>query len=352
MANMARPLRIDQAGGWYHVTARGNERKPIFRDDRDRQHFLQVIAEMVLRFRVRLHCFVLMDNHYHLVLELTETNLSRAVQWLNVSYSVWFNRRHQRSGHLFQGRFKSVAVSRDEWALGLSRYVHLNPVRIQALGLSRTDRHGQRVGLSPAPNGEEVRRRVAILRQYRWSSYRAYIGLGRVPEWLECQTVLGLGGGAKGERGQRYRAYVETAVREGLEKSPWESVQEQVVLGGAEFLAGLREHVLGDGQEQRGARRLMAERPAFAAVVAAIEQVKGRKWAQFRDEYGDTGRDMALYLGRRLCGLKLRELAAAAELRNYGVVATNAKRYELRLERDRAERSRMKQVLELLNCEI
>jgi hypothetical protein len=81
---------------------------------------------------------------------------------------------------------------------------------------------------------------------------------------------------------------------------------------------------MGDGQEQRGARRLMAERPAFAAVIAAVEQVKGRQWAEFRDQYGDTGRDMALYLGRRWCGMKLAELAEAVELRNYGVMATNA----------------------------
>jgi len=245
-----------------------------------------------------------------------------------------------------------VAVSRDEWALALSRYVHLNPVRITVLGLSKADRQAQRVGLSPAPNADEIRKRIGILRRYRWSSYRAYIGLRRAPEWLECQTVLALGGGAKGERGRRYRDYVETAVREGLEKSPWESVQEQVVLGGVEFLAALRKHVRGDAQEQRGARRLLAERPKFEAVMAAIEKVKGRQWGEFRDEYGDTGRDMALYLGRRLCGLKLAELAKAVELRNYGVVATNARRYERRLEQDRAEKARMKQVLKLLNCEM
>ena len=237
---MARPLRIEKPGGWYHVSARGNERKAIYRDNRDRRHFLEVIAEMVDRFRVRLHGFVLMDNHYHLMLELSEANLSRAVQWLNVSYSVWFNRRHGRSGHLFQGRFKSVAVSPEEWALELSRYVHLNPVRIQALGLSQTDRQVQRAGLSPAPEAAQVQARMALLRRYRWSSYRPYIGLERAPEWLECQTVLGLGGGPEVEPRRRYRDYVATAVREGLEKSPWESVREQVVLGGAEFLAGLR----------------------------------------------------------------------------------------------------------------
>lgn len=349
---MARPLRIEKPGGWYHVSARGNERKAIYRDDRDRRHFLELIAEMAPRFRVRLHAFVLMDNHYHLLLELSEANLSRSVQWLNVSYSVWFNRRHERSGHLLQGRFKSVAVSPEEWALELSRYVHLNPVRIQPLGLSKMDQHARRAGLSPAPEAAQVRARIALLRRYRWSSYRAYIGLERMPEWLECQTVLGLSGGAGAEQRRWYRDYVETAAREGLEKSPWESVREQAVLGSAEFLAGLKQYVGGNEQEQRGARRLLAERPPFEAVIAAIEQVKGRQWADFRDQYGDTGRDMALYLGRRLCGLKLAELARLVDLRNYGVVATNAKRYERRLERDRPEKAQMKQVLKLLNCKM
>jgi putative transposase len=349
---MARPLRIETPGGWYHVIARGNERKAIYRDHRDRRHFLGLLAEIVARYRVRLHCFVLMDNHYHLLLELSEANLSRAVQWLNVSYSVWFNRRHGRSGHLFQGRFKSVVVSPEEWAWELSRYLHLNPIRIQRLGMSKTDRPGQRAGLSPAPDGAQVRERLARLRQYRWSSYRCYLGLEPALAWLECQTVLGLGGGRETERRRRYREYVETAVREGLAKSPWESVREQAVLGGAEFLARLRPAVRGNEQEQRGARRLLAQRPSFDEVIGAIERVKGSKWAEFRDQYGDSGRDMALYLGRRLCGLKLAELARLVELRNYGVVATNAKRYEQRLQGDRTETMHMRQVLELLNCEM
>ncbi len=160
---------------------------------------------MVSRFRVRVHCYVLMGNHYHVLLDLIEANLSRAVQWLNVSYSVWFNRRHGRSGHLLQGRFKSVAVSREEWALELSRYLHLNPVRIKMLGMSKTDRQAQRVGLAPAPSAEEVRRRREVLRQYRWSSYRAYIGRVEAPGWLECATVRGSGGGRKAEQRRRYR---------------------------------------------------------------------------------------------------------------------------------------------------
>src|SRR5436190_1240824 len=101
---MARPLRIVRAGAWYHITARGNELRIIYRSDRDRHQFLDLLGEMVELFKVSLHAYVLMDNHYHLLMQLNEANLSRAVHWLNVSYSVWFNRRHVRPCHLFQGR--------------------------------------------------------------------------------------------------------------------------------------------------------------------------------------------------------------------------------------------------------
>ena len=115
---MARPLRIERIGCWYHLTARGNERHDIFRDDGDRRHFLELLEKVVSTFTVRLHSYVLMSNHYHLLVEITEANLSRAIHWLNVSYTVWFNRRHGRSGHLLQGRFKSVVVEPEGWGLG------------------------------------------------------------------------------------------------------------------------------------------------------------------------------------------------------------------------------------------
>ena len=212
---MARPLRIVRARAWYHITGRGNERRIIYRTDHDRRQFLDVLGEMVELFRVRLHAYVLMENHYHLLMQLSEANLSRAVHWLNVSYSVWFNRRHARAGHLFQGRFKSVLVSPEEWALSLSRYIHLNPVRVGRLGLSKSDRQRARVG---PPDVKLFQQRIGCLREQRWSSYRAYIGLAAKPSWLECEEVLKLGGGRVEERGANYRRYVESAVREGIEE--------------------------------------------------------------------------------------------------------------------------------------
>src|SRR5580658_10561464 len=180
---MARPLRIEHAGGWYHLTARGNERRAIFRDERDRAHFLELLEEMVGRFGLRVHCFVLMDNHYHLIVELRRANLSLALQWLNLSYSAWFNRRHDRSGHLFQGRFKSILFSAPASALEVSRYVHLNPVRVGRLGLGKPQRSAMRAGVGPRPSPQQVRERIGRLRSSTWSSYRAYVGLGACPAW-------------------------------------------------------------------------------------------------------------------------------------------------------------------------
>jgi REP element-mobilizing transposase RayT len=350
---MARPLRIERLEGWYHVTSRGNERRDIFRDDREREHFCQLLAEMVARFRVRLHAYVLMNNHYHLLVELREINLSRAVQWLNVSYSVWFNRRHGRSGHLFQGRFKSVAVDPVEWGLALSRYVHLNPVRVRRLGLGKPEQRQQRAGVSSKPKVEVVKERLAVLRQYRWSSYRAYAGLEPKPKWLECGAVLELGGGRKAERAGAYRKYVEQAVREGLESSPWEELKEQVVLGGESFLAQLRAEVHGNEREQGAVRRLGAGRPRLEEVIEQVERVKKESWEAFRDRHGDSGRDLVLYLGRRVCGLKLKDLAEVAGMRDYSAVGLAVKRYEERLQRaGREERKQLERVCKLCNVEM
>ena len=126
---MARPIRVEYANAVYHVTARGNERKAIYRDDADRQRFLETIEETVERFGLAIHAFCLMPNHYHLLLQTPRANLSAAAGWLQTTYSIRFNRRHRRSGHLFQGRYKAHVVEEDAYARELIKYIHLNPVR-------------------------------------------------------------------------------------------------------------------------------------------------------------------------------------------------------------------------------
>ena len=184
---MARPLRIQRVGGWYHLTSRGNERRAIFRGADDYARFLALLAEATERYHWRLHGYVLMANHYHLLVELGEENLSRVVQWLNTGYGQWFNRRHHRVGHLFQGRFKGILLEEERWAVEVSRYLHLNPIRVEGLGLDKAGRARQRVG--KVSSGQEIRERLDRLRSYPWSSYPAYVGREPKPVWLTCERI-------------------------------------------------------------------------------------------------------------------------------------------------------------------
>jgi putative transposase len=147
---MARPLRIEFPGAVYHVTSRGNEKRRIFKNDRDRKAFLDFLAETAKRFGWSITAWVLMTNHFHLVLQTPEPNLSRGMHWLNGSYAGWFNHEHKRWGHLFGGRFKAFLVEKEAYFTEVLRYVVLNPVR---------------AGLATAPE------------KYRWSSYRSTAGL-------------------------------------------------------------------------------------------------------------------------------------------------------------------------------
>jgi len=169
---MARPQRIEYEGAVYHVTARGNERRALFTDVRDREYFLATLAESVARFEIRLYLFCLMTNHLHLVVETPRANLGRFMHRLQTAYTVYFNRRHRRCGHLLQGRYGAWLVERNETMLRLSRYVHLNPV------------------FTTAARRQPLSERIALLRQYPWSSYRSYIGREPPRAFVEYAPVL------------------------------------------------------------------------------------------------------------------------------------------------------------------
>ena len=145
---MARPLRIQYSGAFYHITSRGNERRDVFRSKADRERFLFYLATATERYHARIHVYCLMSNHYHLLLETPEGNLSQIMRHINGAYTTYFNTKRKRAGHLFQGRYKAILVEADEYATHLSRYIHLNPVR---------------AGM------------VSVPEDYTWSSYHYYI---------------------------------------------------------------------------------------------------------------------------------------------------------------------------------
>jgi putative transposase len=212
---MARPLRIEYDGALYHVTSRGNERKPIFKDDGDRELFLTTLGQVSERFHWLCHAYCLMGNHYHLVIETPDGNLSKGMRQLNGVYTQAFNRRHHRVGHLFQGRFKGILVQKESHFLEVCRYVVLNPVRAKA---------------------------VKQPREWAWSSYRATGGLAAVPRCLTVEEILSHFGQRRGPAQAKYREYV----REGIGNATiWEDLEAQSLLGLEGFADALRGHVTG-----------------------------------------------------------------------------------------------------------
>ncbi|HRJ71748.1 MAG TPA: transposase [Terrimicrobiaceae bacterium] len=330
---MARPLRCEYAGGWFHVTGRGNERRRIFKDDRDRDRFVSLLGELEGRYGLEIHGYVLMDNHYHLLVKMVEDwGLSAGMQFLGVSYSVWYNRRHQRSGHLFQGRFKAVVVDIIEWGVSLSRYIHLNPVRTKRHGLDKETRMAGRQGMGEEVGREVVQERLKSLREYRWSSYPAYCGWTERPEWLHDSEVLeGFGKGSRGRR--EYRKYVEEAIRSGREESPWENLIGGLVLGGEELLEKVREKAKGNSAEQPSLRAI-SQRLGVEKIVEIVSRIKGERWEEYGKRRGDWGRAMVLMAARRKSGMTNRMLAERLGGKDDSAVTQAVKRLESRMKAD------------------
>src|SRR5437773_5371537 len=241
---MARPLRIEFEDAIYHLCARGNARQPVFRDERDYARFLKLLSESAQRFEAAILCFVLIGNHFHLVAQTHRPNLRHWMHWLLVAYTVYFNRRHRSSGHLFQGRYKSFLVQEVEYLLGLSRYVHLNPVR----------------GVRLARGTPSERRKR--LRAFRWSSYRGYAGLSAPFSFVQEAMVLDeLRGPRRAER-LRYRRFVEEGLLREVD-NPFEAVQWQAVLGDECFVQKLRDRVKGLHKQRREITSLRKAMPSI-----------------------------------------------------------------------------------------
>ncbi|MDA3870437.1 MAG: transposase [Gammaproteobacteria bacterium] len=236
---MARPLRIEFPGALYHVTTRGDRQEPIFDDDEDRLKFLNILAEVVTRFNWICHAYCLMTNHYHLLIETPEGNHSKGMRQLNGMYTQATNRRHKRTGHLFQGRFKSILVDKNSYLLELARYVVLNPVR---------------AGI------------VKDLDIYAWSSYQAMVGKAPVPRWLATDGILALFGKRRAEARQRYGKFVA----EGIDKeSIWSGLRQQIYLGNEKFVRRAQKKADMQGDELTIPR---VQRRAPAPSLAALEK--------------------------------------------------------------------------------
>jgi putative transposase len=269
---MARPLRIQYDGAVYHVTTRGNARKPIYKDDGDRLKFLDILAEVNRKYNWLCHAYCLMDNHYHLIVETLDGNLSKGMRQLNGLYTQSYNRRHRRGGHIFQGRYKSILIEKESHLLEVCRYVVLNPVRAKAVGDS----------------GE-----------WNWSSFNSTAGKRKPHQCLTVDWILGQFGAKRGQAERGYRDFVRAGI--GGEKI-WKSVKGQSVLGEEEYVRQLMEYIRGrrDIQEIPKQQRYL-NRPGLDALFPAqIEKDKEKRNKLMYDaivEHGYTQKEIADYLG-------------------------------------------------------
>ncbi|HYK03780.1 MAG TPA: transposase [Thermoanaerobaculia bacterium] len=303
---MARPLRIDVPGALHHVTSRGNERRRIFRSNRDREAFLQLLGEAVKRFGWSVTAWVLMENHFHLVIQTPEANLSRGMQWLNGTYADWFNRRHERSGHLFQGRFKSFIIESGTYCAEVLRYVVLNPVRAKM---------------------------VARPEEYRWSSYRATAGLEAAPPWLDLAAVYAQFHPDQPRAQAAYTEYVMAKVDSS--ERLWDQAINGIYLGGEEWAKRMRTIVESRPRStDHPVKHRSVGRPTVQKVIAAVAETGAETKELVRSRGGGPLRRLVAWLAWNEGLETLRTIAAALRLRSEGYVSNLIRRCERELNTD------------------
>ncbi len=311
---MARPLRIEYPGAFYHITSRGNERKNIFKSARDREKFLSYLASSIERYGAEIHVYCLMTNHYHLLLETPLGNLSQIMRHINGAYTAYFNTRRQRDGHLFQGRCKAIVVDADEYAGELSRYIHLNPVR---------------AGMVERPE------------EYRWSSYQYYIDLRKKPQWLKTDFILDYFGKKVSTAQKRYREFVSAFVNKKY-GSPLEETVASTILGGIDFVDKIKDKYL-DG------KKVDRNLPALAELTTGptIEEISNEVKVVMEEDTALSGK-ASLYLCHRYSRRTLKEIGSYFGI-GESAVSQASHRFKLTLDNDRKLRKKINSISKRLN---
>jgi len=297
---MSRPLRITYPGAFYHITSRGNEKKPIFKSRKDREKFLEYLQSASERYNAVIHIYCLMDNHYHLLLETPSGNLPRIMLHINGAYTNYFNAERGRAGHLFQGRYKAVLVEKDEYAKELSRYIHLNPVR---------------AGVAEMPE------------EYDWSSYPAYIGKKEKPEWLFTDFIHGYFGRSKSSAEKYYREFVSRLINAEY-SSPLDEAVGSAILGREDFIREIKEKYLSgeNADKEIPALRALADRVSAEDLYMEAEKT-------FSDD-PVMERNIRIYLAKRYTEKRLKEIGDEFGI-GESAVSQVCRRLSARIEKDR-----------------
>lgn len=342
---MARHLRVEYPGAIYHVTCRmigdwRTEQTFLFKDDADHERFLDRLADRVEQFHIRLYLFVCMSNHWHLVFETPEANCSKFIQSLSTAYTVYYNLRHRRHGHLLDGRFKAKLVDGDDYLLALSRYVHLNPV---CVGSMKT---------------RPIEERIKALRSHRWSSYPGYIGQRKTFDFVEYSPLLAEMSGKQREWPKRYREFVESGLAESDEDFQVALKASPRCIGGDGFRAWIDElyqkRVETHARPEDVSFRHIAEPLPAGDVLAILTEIFGVEVEEFkRRRHNSPLRAVAAHSLIRYAGLSQRDVADLLKVGSGAAVCNQLNRLSEKLAKDRRLRRQVKQAeerLEELRC--
>jgi len=316
---MARPLRIEYPGAFYHVMNRGQSRRSIFMEDKGRQSFLDLLADIARLWKVEIYAYCLMDNHYHLLLSTPTGGLSRAMRHVDGIYTQKFNRVHHRDGPLFRGRYKAILIDAEEYFLSVVRYIHQNPL------------------------GAGV---VSDIDQYRWSSHWGYLNKKQCPDWLDTRSVMSRFGGLK-----EYQRFMHDEIEEEIEEF-YQGPYQKPVLGSKEFIGRVRER-LGDKarveQEKPESRRIFGVDLEEIVEATAREYGKEVEELKRRKRGGENeARMVAIYLGRQLGGHKHEEIGKTLGLGKTSSVSSAYLLMKDRVAKEKRLGRRVRRIEELL----
>jgi REP element-mobilizing transposase RayT len=315
---MARPLRIEYPGAYYHVMNRGNRREDIFLTDKDRQVFLDGLADSCETYHIKLIAYVLMTDHFHLLVQTPQANLSEFMRHFLVTYTVRFNRRNGRAGHVFQGRFKSLLVDEDEYLLPLGRYIHLNPIRTSRF------------------KDSDFQTKSEYLKKYPWSTFPGYCYLRKRNKNIDYGWLLGTYFGEDTARGRRQcREYVYRAI-EGEIENPFEEVVHQSILGTPDFVDWVRRKLPRKGQREVPSLTKLQQHISVERIIAEVTKAGNVQTDDLRDRKTKLKdlRQMAMELSYRYSNCKQKEIGAIFGV-DYSTVSQSRARLKAKLKSSR-----------------
>lgn len=318
---MARPLRIEFPGAWYHIMNRGRRREDIFQDQKDYQAFLDLLASTSRMFRVGIAAYCLMPNHYHLLIHTPEGNCSRAMRHLAGVYTQMFNRRHSVDGQLFRGRYKAILVDENEYLLGLLRYIHHNPLK---------------AGL------------VEKLDAYPWTSHHGYIA-GAV-DWLHKGPVLSQFSDHPALAKKAYLQYMAKGDSDEIEKI-FSLMKLPAVLGSLEFVRKIKDRFFDKkkNSEVPEAKVLAPTAQEIKLAVCAAYGIGEKELLTSRRGNTNEPRNVAIYLTRTLRGENLQEIAGMYGIATYSTVSSTLGRVQQQLDQDSDFKKRLQELTSSLN---